>query len=512
MSLSTFEFLMLTVALTTFGGAFVLIKKYRNAREEMRVAKEFFQSMFDSAAVGMAVADIEGRYIKVNRAMCDFVGYPEHELLNMSYHDVTFHEDLEKNIRARQRLLKGELPTFQQEKRYVRKNGDVVWAVMVVSQVVDKNGKVIYSIGQMIDIDVQKRTEANLRASQERLANAQRVAKIGDWTWSVADDTVEWSDMLGRILGAAPSEFPKNYRQFLEWAPFNRRGFVQETVQKSLDSLEAFGFDGPLIGSDGTRRFVSMRGEVIPDGFGKPRYLRGTLQDITERRQAELALLDSRRLLRELAAHQKNLLEEDRKRIAREVHDELGQRLTALKMDISLLRLRFGHDPALHQKLAEMRTLADTTINVVRDIASDLRPAALDLGLVSAIQWLAEDMELRSDICARLELATEDVAMSDAQATVVFRIVQESLTNIVRHANASEVIISLREDQGQLQLQVIDDGCGFNTRSAKRTRGYGILGMRERVRGLGGSLQIESRPNAGTTVSIALPLQRRTVN
>jgi len=512
MALSTFEFVMTAVALATFGSAYILVKQYRTAREEMRVAKEFFQSMFDSAAVGMAVADIDGRYIKVNRAMCDFVGYSEQELLEMSYHDITFHEDLDANIRARLRLLQGELPTFQQEKRYVRKNGDVVWAVMVVSQVVGKNGKVIYSIGQMIDIDAQKRTEASLRASQERLANAQRVAGIGDWAWNVADDTVEWSEMLGRILGAAPAEFPKNYRQFLEWAPAKRRGFVEEAVEKALETLEPFGFDGSVVASDGSKRFVSMRGEVIPDGFGKPRYLRGTLQDITERKQAEFALVDSRRMLRELAAHQKNLLEEDRKRIAREVHDELGQRLTALKMDISLLRLRFGHDPALHQKLAEMRTLADTTLDVVRHIASDLRPAALDLGLVSAIQWLAEDLELRSDICARLDLATEDVAMNDAQATVVFRIVQESLTNVVRHANAGEVIISLREDQGQLLLQVIDDGCGFNPQDARRAQSYGILGMRERVRGLGGRLQIDSRPNAGTTVSIALPLQRRTVN
>ena len=156
------------------------IARLRRAREEMRISKEFFQSTFDSAAVGMAVADHSGRYIKVNRAMCNFVGYSEAELLQMSYHQITHPDDLAENVSARNRLLSGELPTFQQEKRYVRKDGRVVWALMVVSQVLDQHGKVAYSVGQMLDIDTQKQIEQDLRASRASLAHAQRIARIGD--------------------------------------------------------------------------------------------------------------------------------------------------------------------------------------------------------------------------------------------------------------------------------------------------------------------------------------------
>ena len=504
--------LALLTVLVTIVAAYVLVMKYRRAREEMRITKEFFQSTFDSAAVGMAVADISGRYVKVNRAMCDFVQYSEAELLAMSFHDITFPEDLPENLLGRRRLLAGEVPTFQMEKRYVRKDGQVVWAMMVVSQIQDKNGKVIYSVGQMVDIDAQKRIEQSLRASKESLANAQRVARIGDWEWNICDNTVTWSEALGHILGVEPAKFPKDYEAFLSWALPEDRPFVQGIIGNALKNLEPFAIDGRMAHSDGRHRFMSMRGEVVLDDFGKPSFMRGTLQDISERKQIELALIESRRQLRELSTHQKSIIEDERKRIAREVHDELGQRLTALKMDISLLRMRFGRDPLLYQRLEEMRKLADGTIDVVRHIASDLRPAALDLGVVSAIQWLAEDLELRSDICCRLDLLNEDVPMSDTQATAVFRVVQESLTNVMRHAQASEVLITLKDDNGRLHLQVRDDGCGFQSIEAGQSLGFGLLGMRERVLGLGGTMQIESSEGQGTTVSIEFPLAREALN
>lgn len=454
----------------------------------------------------MAVADISGRYIKVNQAMCEFVGYSESELLGMSYQDITFPEDLEANVHGRQRLLAGEMPTFRLEKRYVRKDGQVVWAVMVVSQILDKSGSVIYTVGQMLDIDTLKRVEQSLRTSQAGLANAQRISRIGDWEWNIRDDSVEWSDEICHLFGIDRSHNPKTYQEVLAWVYPDERPLVEEALDVALHGLKMFAIDFRITHpTDGSQRFVCLRGEVIVDGAGKPERIRGTLQDITERKQTELALVESRQLLRELSRHQKTLLEEERKHIAREIHDELGQRLTALKMDISLLRLRFGKDPLLLEKLEEMRVLAEGTISVVRHIASDLRPSALDLGLVPAIEWLAQDLESHSDICCRLDLGDEEISMNDTQATVVFRVVQESLTNVARHAKASEVVITLRNGNGQLRLQIQDDGCGFDPAALVQSRGFGLFGMRERTLGLGGKLQIDSAPDRGTTVSIEFP-------
>lgn len=497
---------ILLLAVVILGGAILVARKIRRANDEVRISKELFQSTFDASAVGMAVAAVNGRYVKVNQAMCEFVGYSESELLSMSYQDITFPEDLEANVQGRQRLLAGEVPTFRLEKRYIRKDGRVVWAVMVVSRILDTSGSVIYTVGQMLDIDSLKRIEQSLRTSQASLANAQRISRIGDWEWNIGGDSIEWSEEVCLLLGIDRLQTPKTCPEVLAWVHPDERSLLEDALYVALHDLEMFAIDFQIAHpTDGSERFVCLRGEVIVDGAGKPERIRGTLQDITERKQTELALVESRQLLRELSTHQKTLLEEERKHIAREIHDELGQRLTALKMDISLLRLRFCNVPLLLEKLEEMRVLAEGTISVVRHIASDLRPSALDLGLVPAIEWLARDLESRSDICCRLDLGNEEISMNDTQATVVFRVVQESLTNVARHAKASEVVIVLNNSNGKLLLKIQDDGCGFDPGALIQSRGLGLFGMRERTLGLGGKLQIDSSRARGTTVSIEFP-------
>ena len=347
--------------------------------EAMRIAREFFENTFVAAPAGMAIADLDGRYIKVNPAMCKFVGYSEQELLAMTFMDITHADDLAPNFRFRQGLLAREFPSFQLEKRYLHKDGREIWALMVVSTVDDKNGKPLYTIGQMLEIDQLKRAEA--------------------------------------------------------------------------------------------------------------------------------ALIESRQRLRSLSAHQESLLEEERKHIAREVHDELGQLLTALKMDISLLRLRFGQDPVLLEKLEGMRTLAERTIGVVRHVASNLRPAALDLGLVPAIEWLARDFSERWKLSCNLDLSGGEIALDDVTATTVFRVVQESLTNIARHAQASAVVISLRCGK-RLRLRIEDNGCGFDPSVVRKLPGLGLFGMRERILALVGTLKIDSETGIGTTLAIELPLSQ----
>jgi len=344
--------------------------------DAMRIAREFFENTFVAAPVGMAIADLDGHYIKVNPAMCKFVGRSKQELLTMTFMDITHPDDLPANLRFRRDLLAREFPSFQLEKRYLHKDGREIWALMVVSTVEDKNGKPLYTIGQMLDIDQLKR--------------------------------------------------------------------------------------------------------------------------------AEQALIESRQQLRSLSVHQEGLLEEERKHIAREVHDELGQLLTALKMDISLLRLHFGQDPALLGKLESMRTLAERTIQVVRDVASNLRPAALDLGLVPAIEWLAKDFSQRWDISCNIDLSGDEIDMDDVTATTVFRVVQESLTNVARHAQASEVTISLQCGKRSL-LRVKDNGCGFDPAVVRKLPGLGLFGMRERILALGGTLKIDSGSGIGTTLVIELP-------
>lgn len=233
-------------AIIILAGATVIISKIRHAKEEMRISNEFFQSIFDAAAVGMAVADIDGRYIKVNKAMCDFVGYTEPELIGMSYLDITFPDDVEANVKGRERLLAGEIPTFRLEKRYVCKDGQVVWAVMVVSQILDKSGRVIYTVGQMLDIDTLKRVEQSLRTSQAGLANAQRISRIGDWEWNIEEDIFNWSDEVCDLLEIDCSQLPKTYQGVLAWACPDERALLESVLNEASRNLKAFTIDFKL--------------------------------------------------------------------------------------------------------------------------------------------------------------------------------------------------------------------------------------------------------------------------
>lgn len=350
----------------------------RRALEEMRISQEFFERLFDAAPLGIAVCDPAGRYVMVNPALCDMVQYSEEELLTMTYMDITHSEDTAANVAGRQPLLAGNERSFRMEKRYLRKDGQVVWALIVVSPITAADGRTLYTIGQMLNIDQVKR--------------------------------------------------------------------------------------------------------------------------------AELELVESRRQLRALSAHQEQLLEAERKHIAREVHDEMGQLLTALRMDVSLLRLRFGGVAGLGEAAGAMRALVDRGIDVVRQVTTNLRPAALELGVVAALEWLAEDFERRWGIPCRVRVEPEDLSLGDGITMAVFRVAQESLTNVARHAAAGQVKIRLARRGKRLDLAIEDDGRGFDEAAVRSGSGFGLMGMRERILALGGWLAVASAPGAGTRLVIEIPL------
>lgn len=217
-------------------------------------------------------------------------------------------------------------------------------------------------------------------------------------------------------------------------------------------------------------------------------------------------LTASREQLRKLTDHLEVVREEERKHIAMEVHDELGQLLTALKMDVSLLEMRLTNNPQVEQKLGEMRDLVERTIGMVRHVTNNLRPAALNYGIVPALEWLTEDFSRRNAAACRLNLHGQEPVLDDRQATAIFRIAQESLTNVARHAGASVVTVTLSSNAGAVVLEISDNGQGFDPDQARPGHSYGLLGMIERARALGAEMQVRSSPGAGATISISILL------
>ncbi len=235
--------------------------------------------------------------------------------------------------------------------------------------------------------------------------------------------------------------------------------------------------------------------------------------EVMERKRAEQELQKSRELLRQLSAYQERVKEDERKRIAREIHDELGQNLMALRIDISMVEARtaFTH-PLLNQKANQVLRHIDNAIKSVRSIINNLRPAVLDLGLHAALEWQVGQFERRTGISCDLLMEDSDSRcdLDDQRATALFRVLQESLTNVARHAKASLVTIMLRREGELVAMTIADNGVGIYPGCRRKPNSFGLLGIGERISSLGGSFTVDSVPGEGTVLTVSVPVQART--
>ena len=229
--------------------------------------------------------------------------------------------------------------------------------------------------------------------------------------------------------------------------------------------------------------------------------------DLSEMKRAEQELRASSEQLRNLAAHLLSVREEERARISREVHDELGQALTAVKMDLAWLAGRLPRrNGQMLKRIRSTRQLADDIIQSIRRISTELRPAVLDLGLAEAVEWQVQEFQTRSGIQCTVRLLTREVVASNA-STAMFRIFQETLTNVARHAKATRAEVVLQKQRDWLVLLIRDNGRGFDQADPSLSKSLGLLGMRERAAILGGRVNISSAPGKGTTVTAWIPLR-----
>jgi signal transduction histidine kinase/DNA-binding response OmpR family regulator len=239
--------------------------------------------------------------------------------------------------------------------------------------------------------------------------------------------------------------------------------------------------------------------------------IRTAEQEVTERKRAEESIKRSREKLRNLSAHLESVREDERMRIAREIHDELGQLLTALQTDLSYLIIKLPEaNELLIKRTKKMSKLIEKSIQTVQRISSDLRPPVLDeLGIVPAIEWHAEEFQARTGIKCKVSFNTEDIVMDKDRSTVIYRIFQEALTNVARHANATIVNTSMKKGGGKLILKIKDNGSGISEEELSSMKSFGIIGIKERACFVGGEAKIEGIKGKGTAITVKIPLSRK---
>lgn len=484
----------------------VVVFSDNTARKQNEARSARWRHIFEHVEWGVAVCNVGAEQIELmNPAFASMHGYRPEELAGRPITEVIPEEcraELLHNIR-----LADEIGHHIWESWHAHKDGSRFPVQIDATAVKDEAGQVLYRVLNVQDITARRHAEDILRESEARL-RAQTQGMLGSWVVNLPDGTLAFSAENYRIFGLPPGT-PLNYPIILKRVHPRDRAYVVEAWRSAMDG-EPYGLQHRIL-VDGQLKWVRERIELEYAADGTLLRAVGTTQDITEPHEDEL--LRTRQNLRELAAHHEKIREEERTRIAREIHDELGQYLTALRMDTAMLNIRFGAgNPELESHAAGMKKTIDTTIGVVRSLAASLRPAALDMGLVSAAEWLLSGFEERTQIRCHLHAPQEHLDMDEDRATAAFRILQESLTNITRYAKAGEVNVRIELLNDVLEMDIRDDGVGFDKAEARNRKTFGLMGIRERALQFGGESRIDSRPGAGTTLRIRIPRTREVLD
>ncbi len=364
-------------------------------------------------------------------------------------------------------------------------------------------------VGAIItDITERKLAEQSLREQRTLLAEAQKVAGLGCWEWDPASGRVIWSEQLYRIYGLEPGSFEPSFEAYLERLHPDDRAQIGAVVARALLEGHGFTVEERIVRPDGGVRQLRTVGEVLRGADGRPLKLLCACFDVTEQKDSEAALRAAAQALQALTRRLVEAEEAERRRIARELHDRVGQNLSALNinLDIALATLS-GASPQVAARLRESLALVDGTAQTIETVMADLRPPLLDeYGLGAALAWHAEEFSRRVGIrIAFSDEAKEAIrGLRAATAAALFRIAQEALTNVAKHAEVKSARMSLAIEEGTVVLAVSDQGHGFDA-AAGRPHRWGLSTMRERAEGAGGRISIDAAPGRGTTVRASVP-------
>jgi PAS domain S-box-containing protein len=508
-----------------------------------------FRNLFENDPEGIYITGPDGSVIDVNKSALEITGFKTQSGFAKQDSAIQFLHpgDRRKFLAA----IKKYGSVIDLEVSIRKKTGDEVFCMLSSLPLKDKKGKIIGHQGIIRDITKQKRQQK----IQETLL---KITEAATSTKDIKTLLKQLHKELAQLINAdnfyvALYDEDADAYSFPHYADeFDKiNEFEQMTLKKSLTDYirrkgEALFVDremrtrlkksgeaimigtqspiwlgSPLITSKGVIGVVVVQSYRDPNMYTRDDlellvFISGQIARVIEQKQADEEIRNSNEQLRHLSAHLHSVREEESKRIARDLHDSLGQILTALKFDISMLDKQLDEQfPAKEHRLLKRKTKSmiskvDATVEAMRRISANLRPAVLDdMGLNAAIEWLTGDFGRRTNIGCVIHLDSEDEIISDREAaTTLYRIVQEALTNIIKHSNASNVNVSLIRNSKDIVLTISDDGMGISKEKIKKTTSFGLVGIQERALGLGGVFEIEGEQGVGTTLTVSIPITR----
>ena len=490
------------------------ITQRKNAENEIMKAKEKAELYLDMAGSIIVSLSAKGEILLLNHKGQEVLQYSEKELLGKNWFDTCIPGP--QNIEVKEmfkNVINGTTDVVERfENDIITKSGEIRTVVWHNSFLRDNTGKINSVLGSGIDITEQNRAALEIKQSHERFDMAMDATRDGLFDWDLINNKIYYSPGWKNMLGYEFEELAKNLSTFenlLDSEGLEKtRQMHQELLHNKRDRFE---LEFKMKHKDGHWVNILSRANVYFDENGKAIRIVGTHVDLTRRKKAEQELIDSRKELRALANHLETIREEERAVIAREIHDEFGQVLTALKLNINFIEKRIAENKnqtyaTIDQEFVAMNKLIDKTIVRVRNLISLLRPDELDnLGITATIANLLCEFTKNSDITCKSSIKFKDEIINNEKALILYRILQETLSNAIKHSDANLLTVKARTLKGSHQLAIIDNGRGFDISKVDKTKSFGLLGIQERLRRHNGKFFLNS-DNKGTQIKVSLPI------
>lgn len=478
--------------------------RLRRSHRQLQQSRRDQQAVLDAIPDLLFEVGLDGRYYDCRSIRPELLPVPVEELLGKTVSDVMPPDVASVCLSALQEAYQTGLSTGKQY-RLPMPQGMGWFELSVARKSVTRGEKPRFIILSR-DITERKKLEDAVRESEREFRtladNLPEIIVRYDEDCRCIYVNPAYERLIGISRKMLSNKTPEAFWTYLtpheEYTAWLRH--VKETGKPQHILLECYRPDGGLLSHE-------MYAVAEHDEQGRAIGVLVMGHNITELKATERHLQESRAELRALTAKREEDCEEERKRIAREIHDELGQLLSVLRIHAVTIDFCFGEaQPILRDKTDKMIDIVDRAILMVRSLVTRLRPEALSAGIIYALEWLVQEYVESTGIDCILHMPDDDFQMDDDRETAVFRIVQESLTNVLRHSEADRVEISLRKEGNVYKVEVSDNGKGFEMANSGKRNSFGIIGMRERALALGGELDIVSRPGNGTVLKLQLPL------
>jgi PAS domain S-box-containing protein len=484
--------------LSVVAAVFASAHAKKAALDAGRVSELKFRHLFEDSPLGIALLDSGGEMLMSNEPLAKLLGYSREELKLKNIMDLEYPGDMAQTWLHIQEVIAGARKTMQTEKRFLRRNGSVIWGRMTLSVVGAKTQDGPYLLGMIEDV-----TETNLAREQldrftRMLTLALEASRTTAWEYDPLTGMISWLDRNKLRITGDQTPTTDLFSNVLSHVVPDDRDKLRSYAETRLQTGGAFSTEFRMIARDGSIRWMLSKGELLrKDGEQVPRIL-GVTVDVSDVKRAQFQL-------EQLAKRLMEAQEEERKRISRELHDDIGQRVALLAIELDIVRQQLADQSELKERVEQLQASTSELGTDLHLLSHALHSSRLKhLGLEAALRELCGRMSNSQGLVLELNCGTASNSVTEDEALALYRVAQEALNNVLRHSKATKANIALEYSETRAKLVISDNGRGFDLKA--NSDGIGLVGMRERLRAVGGEFRIFSAAENGTEIHASVPL------